>query len=120
MKLLVVEDEEEIAEFVRSGLEEHGYSVDLCNNGNDGLERAQSGGYDAVLLDIMLPGRDGLSILKLLRQRKHTVPVILVTARGEVEERVEGLQLGADDYLPKPFYMAELLAILIEGQGLLP
>lgn len=124
MKLLVVEDEEEIAEFVRSGLEEHGYSVDLCNNGNDGLERALSGGYDAVLLDIMLPGRDGLSILKLLRQRKHTVPVILVTARGEVEERVEGLQLGADDYLPKPFYMAELLARLesvvrrSSGQGL--
>jgi two-component system OmpR family response regulator len=124
VKLLVVEDEEDIAEFVRNGLEEQGYAVDICNNGNDGLERALSGDYDAVLLDIMLPGRDGLSILKLLRQRKHTVPVIVLTARGEVEERVEGLQLGADDYLAKPFYMAELLARLESvvrrtgGQGL--
>ena len=124
VKILLVEDENDIAEFVRNGLEENGYSVDHCDNGNDGLERALSGSYDAILLDIMLPGRDGLSILKLLRQRKHTVPVIVLSARGEVEERIEGLKLGADDYLPKPFYVAELLARLESvvrrsgGQGL--
>lgn len=112
VKILLVEDEKDIAEFVRNGLEASGYSVDHCDNGDDGLERASSGGYDAILLDIMLPGRDGLSILKLLRQRKHTVPVIVLSARGEVEERIEGLKLGADDYLPKPFYVAELLARL--------
>jgi two-component system OmpR family response regulator len=124
LKILLVEDEIEIAEFVRNGLAEHGYAVTHLDNGNDGLEAALSGEWDAILLDIMLPGRDGLSILKLLRERKHTVPVVVLSARGEVEERVEGLQLGADDYLPKPFYMAELLARLesvvrrSSGQGL--
>jgi DNA-binding response OmpR family regulator len=112
VKILLVEDEKEIAEFVKNGLAEKGYQVTVRDNGNDGLEAALSGEWDAILLDIMLPGRDGLSILKLLRQRKHTVPVVVLSARGEVEERVEGLQLGADDYLPKPFYMAELLARL--------
>lgn len=112
VKILLVEDEKEIAEFVKNGLSEKGYQVTVCDNGNDGLGLALSGEWDAILLDIMLPGRDGLSILKLLRQRKHTVPVVVLSARGEVEERVEGLQLGADDYLPKPFYMAELLARL--------
>ena len=112
VKILLVEDENEIAEFVKTGLSEKGYQVTVCDNGNDGLDAALSGEWDAILLDIMLPGRDGLSILKLLRQRKHTVPVVVLSARGEVEERVEGLQLGADDYLPKPFYMAELLARL--------
>ncbi|MGK0188894.1 MAG: two-component system OmpR family response regulator [Verrucomicrobiales bacterium] len=112
MKVLVVEDEKPIASFVRNGLEEQGYVVDLCHNGTDGLTLATSRSYDAVVLDIMLPGRDGLSILKLLRQRNDPVPVIIITSRGEVEERVEGLNLGADDYLAKPFYISELIARL--------
>lgn len=112
VKVLVVEDEKPIGAFVRNGLEEQGYAVDLCDNGNDGLMLATSGVYDAVVLDIMLPGRDGLSILKLLRQRHNPVPVIIITSRGEVEERVEGLNLGADDYLAKPFYISELIARL--------
>lgn len=110
--MLVVEDEKPIASFVRNGLEEQGYAVDLCDNGTDGLALATSRNYDAVVLDIMLPGRDGLSILKLLRQRHDPVPVIIITSRGEVEERVEGLNLGADDYLAKPFYITELIARL--------
>ena len=112
VKVLVVEDEKPIASFVRNGLEEQGYTVDLCHNGHDGLTLAMSRSYDAVVLDIMLPGRDGLSILKLLRQRNDPVPVIIITSRGEVEERVEGLNLGADDYLAKPFYISELIARL--------
>ena len=112
VKVLVVEDEKPIASFVRNGLEEQGYTVDLCDNGNEGLTLATSRSYDAVVLDIMLPGRDGLSILKLLRQRNDPVPVIIITSRGEVEERVEGLNLGADDYLAKPFYITELIARL--------
>jgi two-component system, OmpR family, response regulator len=112
VKVLVVEDEKPIASFVRNGLEEQGYAVDLCHNGHDGLTLATSRRYDAVILDIMLPGRDGLSILKLLRQRNDPVPVIIITSRGEVEERVEGLNLGADDYLAKPFYISELIARL--------
>ena len=112
MKVLVVEDEKPIASFIRNGLEEHGYAVDLCDNGNEALTLATSRSYDALVLDIMLPGRDGLSILKLLRQRNDPVPVVIITSRGEVEERVEGLNLGADDYLAKPFYMTELIARL--------
>jgi two-component system OmpR family response regulator len=112
VKVLVVEDEKPIASFIRNGLEEQGYAVDLCDNGTEGLTLATSRSYDALVLDIMLPGRDGLSIVKLLRERNDPVPVIIITSRGEVEERVEGLNLGADDYLAKPFYMTELIARL--------
>jgi DNA-binding response OmpR family regulator len=110
MKVLVIEDEKKIAGFVRKGLEEQGYSVTVSNNGDDGYLIAKTQAFDVVILDIMLPGRDGLSILKNLREQKNTVPVIMLTARSEMNEKVEGLNLGADDYVTKPFYMEELIA----------
>jgi DNA-binding response OmpR family regulator len=110
MRVLVAEDEKKLAGFIRKGLEEHGFAVTVCHNGDDAYTLLQVQPFDLVVLDIMLPGRDGLSILKNLRERKNTVPVILVTARSEANERVEGLNLGADDYTAKPFYMDELLA----------
>lgn len=112
MKLLVIEDEKKIANLLQKGLKEHGYVVEVCNDGNEGLERASGHPYDAIILDIMLPGRDGLSLLRTLRERKVTTPVMILTARGEVTERVEGLNIGADDYLAKPFAMDELVARL--------
>ncbi len=110
MKVLVVEDEKEVAGLIRRGLEEQGFSVELSHNGTEALALATSRQYDAIVLDIMLPGRDGLSILKTLRNQRNAVPVILLTARSEVEERVEGLDLGADDYVTKPFYVEELIS----------
>lgn len=112
MKILVVEDEKKIASFVRKGLEAQGFVVDVCHDGGDGFTAASTRPYDAIILDIMLPGRDGLSILRGLRDRRMSVPVILLTARGELNERLEGLNLGADDYLTKPFYIEELIARL--------
>jgi len=112
VKVLVVEDEQKIASFVRRGLEEAGYEVAVSDHGDEAYDLAQGEPWDAIVLDIMLPGRDGLSILKQLRQQKNAVPVILLTARGELDERLEGLDLGADDYLTKPFFLAELLARL--------
>ena len=112
MRILVVEDERKIAGFIRQGLEEHGFDVDVSGNGDDAFTLATTRSYDAIVLDIMLPGRDGLSILRGLRERKNTVPVILVTARTELNERIDGLNLGADDYLTKPFYVEELIARL--------
>ncbi|MDF7801594.1 response regulator transcription factor [Pontiellaceae bacterium B1224] len=113
MKLLIVEDDLKIAAFVQKGLKEQGYVVDACHNGDEGYDLAAGETYDVILLDIMLPGRDGLSILRALREDKNTVPVILLTARSGLDERVEGLNLGADDYLPKPFFMEELIARII-------
>lgn len=110
MRILVVEDERKIAGFIRQGLEEHGFDVEVCGNGDDAFTLATTRSYDTIVLDIMLPGRDGLSILRGLRERKNTVPVILVTARTELNERIDGLNLGADDYLTKPFYVEELIA----------
>ena len=112
MKILVIEDEKKIANLLQKGLREQGYTVDLSHDGNDGLERASAQPYEAIILDIMLPGRDGLSVLRKLRERKVTTPVLVLTARGEVNERVEGLNAGADDYLAKPFAMDELVARL--------
>jgi two-component system OmpR family response regulator len=112
MKILVIEDEKKIANLLQKGLREQGYTVDLSHDGNDGLERASAQPYEAIILDIMLPGRDGLSVLRNLRERKVTTPVLVLTARGEVNERVEGLNAGADDYLAKPFAMDELVARL--------
>ncbi len=112
MKILVVEDDPKIRSFIRQGLKEQGFAVEACGDGDQGLSRATSAAYDAIVLDIMLPGRDGLSLLRELRQRKNAVPVILLTARSSPVERVEGLDLGADDYLTKPFYMDELIARL--------
>jgi DNA-binding response OmpR family regulator len=113
MKVLIVEDDRKIASFVQKGLKEQGYVVDVCNDGDEGYDLASGESYDVILLDIMLPGRDGLSILRGLREEKNTVPVILLTARSGLDERVEGLNMGADDYLPKPFFMEELLARII-------
>jgi len=112
MKVLLVEDEKQIAGFVRKGLEEQGFAVEWVSDGDHAYQLATSQQYDAIVLDIMLPGRDGLSILRNLRQQRNPVPVILVTARTELDERVEGLNLGADDYLTKPFYVEELIARL--------
>ncbi len=112
MKVLVVEDEKKIASFVRNGLEAQGFIVDVAYRGDDGFTLATTRPYDVAVLDIMLPGRDGLSILRNLRDRKHPLPVILLTARSELNERLEGLNLGADDYLTKPFHIEELIARL--------
>jgi len=110
VKIFVVEDEKKLAGFMRKGLEEQGFAVTVSHDGNEAYTLACTQSFDLIVLDIMLPGRDGLSILKNLRERKNTLPVILVTARSEANERVEGLNVGADDYITKPFYMDELLA----------
>src|SRR5436305_10947167 len=110
MRILVVEDEKKTASFIRKALQAEGFAVDVCHNGDDGLAAARLTPFDAIVLDIMLPGRDGLSLLRQLRERHNPIPVLLLSARGEVNERVEGLNSGADDYLPKPFVIAELVA----------
>ncbi|MDA8123744.1 MAG: response regulator transcription factor [Deltaproteobacteria bacterium] len=110
MKVLFIEDDRKISEFVKKGLRELGVVVDTCEDGEEGFVLALSQPYDVLLLDIMLPGRDGLAVLRELRERKNSIPVILLTARSALNERVEGLNLGADDYLSKPFYIEELLA----------
>jgi DNA-binding response OmpR family regulator len=110
MRVLVVEDEKKTASFIRKALQAESFAVDVAANGADALSAASCTPFDAIVLDIMLPGRDGLSVLRQLRERKNTTPVLLLSARGEVNERVEGLNAGADDYLPKPFELAELVA----------
>lgn len=110
MKILLVEDEQRIANFVRSGLAARGFGITYCADGDSGLEQACSGHFDAIVLDIMLPGRDGLSILKALRDGGDATPVILLTARNELGDRIQGLDLGADDYMAKPFFVEELAA----------
>jgi two-component system, OmpR family, response regulator len=110
MHILFVEDEAKIAKFVNAGLKEHGFIVDYCDNGDEGYNRALDNEYDALVLDIMVPGKDGLAILKSLRRAKKNVPVILLTARNELDDRIEGLNLGADDYIAKPFFVEELVA----------
>src|ERR1043166_128429 len=110
MRVLVVEDEKKTASFVRKALQAEGFAVDVCHNGEEAWSAAHVTPFDAIVLDIMLPGRDGLSLLRQLRERRNTTPVLLLSARGEVNERVEGLNAGADDYLPKPFALAELVA----------
>lgn len=112
MRVLVVEDQVRIASFVEKGLKEQGFVIDVVNDGDEGYALATTEPYDAIVLDIMLPGRDGLSILKQLRKKGNVVPVILLTARTELDERLEGLNLGADDYMTKPFYIEELVARL--------
>jgi DNA-binding response OmpR family regulator len=124
MRILVVEDEKKIAGFIRKGLAETGFTVVVCARGDDALQLASVERFDAVVLDIMLPGRDGLSVLRQLRERRNTVPVVFLTARDGLSERVEGLNLGADDYLTKPFSIEELIARLraiwrrLSGEGL--
>lgn len=109
MRVLVVEDEHKLAEYLRKGLTEQGFLVEVARDGIEGRHLAVEGEYDLVVLDVMLPGVDGFSILSALR-RKHNTPVLMLTARDRVEDRVRGLQDGADDYLVKPFAFSELLA----------
>jgi len=112
MRILLLEDQNKLLSFARKGLEEQGILVDAVSDGDEAWEMAVSTPYDALVLDIMVPGRDGLSILRGLRERRSTVPVILLTARGALPEKIEGLNLGADDYMTKPFYVEELAARL--------
>lgn len=110
MRVLVVEDEPKIAELVRDTLLDEGFEVELCGDGSEAIAALRHGGHDAVVLDVMLPGLDGLSVLRSLRMDGKTVPVLLLTAKSGIDEKVEGLDLGADDYLTKPFYTKELVA----------
>jgi DNA-binding response OmpR family regulator len=112
MRVLVIEDERKVASFIKHGLEEERYIVEIAYDGTSGLEMAMNNQFDAILLDVMLPGKDGFSILKELRESGISTPVLVLTARGATEERVQGLDLGADDYLAKPFSFEELAARL--------
>jgi DNA-binding response OmpR family regulator len=112
MKILIIEDEKGLARLIKKGLEENFFTVDVSFDGVEGMHMAETWPYDAILLDIMLPGIDGFEILQSLRERKNDVPVLIITARGEIEERIRGLNLGADDYIPKPFDFSELIARL--------
>ncbi|MGN0526282.1 MAG: response regulator transcription factor [Acutalibacteraceae bacterium] len=110
MKLLYAEDEKSMSEAVTDILEYHNYSVDAVYNGNDALDYAKTEHYDGIILDIMMPGLNGIEVLQELRKSGDKTPVILLTAKSDIEDRIEGLDAGADDYLPKPFNMGELLA----------
>ncbi|HEY0581700.1 MAG TPA: response regulator transcription factor, partial [Chloroflexota bacterium] len=110
MRILVVEDEHKLASVLKRGLEEHGYAVDLAYDGDDGLAMTTAAPYDLIVLDVMLPGLDGLSLCNQLRAQKMHMPVLMLTARDAVDDRVAGLDSGADDYLTKPFAFRELLA----------
>lgn len=112
MRVLIVEDEPKTLSYLRRGLEEHGFVVDTAEGGVEGSDLAHSGAYDAIILDVMLPGQDGWSIITELRRRQIATPVLFLTARDAVHDRVRGLELGADDYLVKPFAFSELLARL--------
>ena len=110
MRLLYAEDETAMAEAVADILTFHKYTVEMVDNGQDALDFAMEGNYDGIILDIMMPNMDGLTVLRKLRAAGDHTPVLLLTAKSEVADRIEGLDLGADDYLPKPFVMEELLA----------
>lgn len=109
MRLLVIEDERKTGEYLKKGFEESGFAVDVASNGVDGLHLALEGGYELIVLDVMLPGLDGWAVIKQLRAKSAT-PVLFLTARDDIDDRVKGLELGADDYLIKPFAFVELLA----------
>lgn len=109
MKILVVEDEPRAAQYLRQGLTEQGFTVDVALNGADGLHSAMAGDHDLIVLDIMLPGFDGFAVLSALRSSKHT-PVLMLTARSNTDDKLKGFDLGADDYLVKPFQFPELVA----------
>lgn len=121
MKILIVEDEKKTAEYLRKGLSEHGFVVDVAENGEDGLHLALTGDYTLVILDVMLPDRDGWSVIGALRESGRQTPVLFLTARDTVNDKVKGLELGADDYMTKPFAFSEILArvrtILRRGPG---
>src|SRR5438445_6132668 len=110
MRFLVVEDEKRIADFLSRGLESAGYAIDVAANGTRAIDMVHATDYDLVILDMMLPDMDGLQVLEKIRNRKASPPVLILSARGGVDDRVKGLELGADDYLIKPFAFVELLA----------
>lgn len=110
MAILIIEDERKIREFLRRGLAEEGYTVEVAADGNAGLELASGGAYDLIILDLLVPGRDGLDVCRALRAEGISTPVLMLTARDTVHDRVTGLDVGADDYLTKPFAFEELLA----------
>ena len=110
MRILLVEDEKKVASFVKKGLEEEYHSVDVAFDGKNGLHIALTGEHDLIILDVMLPHKDGFSILKEIRSEKISTPVLFLTAKDTVSDKVQGLDIGADDYLPKPFAFEELLA----------
>lgn len=110
MRVLVIEDEAKTAAYLRQGLSENGFTVEVCNNGEEGLQQALSVENDIIILDVKLPGRDGWSVLTALRHAGNHTPVVFLTASGSAEDKVKGLELGADDYLVKPFGFAELVA----------
>jgi DNA-binding response OmpR family regulator len=112
MRILVVEDERKVSSFIRRGLEEERYIVETASDGEEGLVLALENHFDAIVLDVMLPKMDGYSVLRELRAAGKSVPVLMLTARGSMEDRVQGLDLGADDYLAKPFHFEELAARL--------
>ena len=112
MRILVVEDDRKVANFIQSGLAEEGYAVDVLYEGSHAGEQAGACDYDAVVLDLMLPGRSGFQVLRDIRARKSTLPILILTAKDTVQERVAGLDGGADDYMVKPFALAELSARL--------
>lgn len=110
MRVLVVEDEKKVASFIKRGLEEESFSVDVAYDGEEGLDMAANNPYDVILMDLMLPKKDGLSVIRELRERDIVTPVLCLTAKDAVEDIVEGLETGSDDYLTKPFAFGELLA----------
>lgn len=121
MRILVVEDEAKVASFIRRALEEESYAVDVCGDGAQGLDLALAGCYDLIILDLMLPGMPGIEALKALRKAQVAAPVLILTARSELDQKVKGLDAGADDYLTKPFAIEELVAraraLLRRGTG---
>jgi len=124
MRILLVEDEAKVASFIRRALEEESYAIDVCADGTQGLElarEAKDGRYDLIILDLMLPGLSGLEILKALRKQQIRAPVLILTARSQLDQKVKGLDAGADDYLTKPFAIEELVArvraLLRRGSG---
>src|SRR5678810_277116 len=112
MRVMVIEDDRKVASFIQTGLQQEGYAVDVLHEGSGAGEQARAIDYDAVVLDLMLPGRSGFQVLRDIRARKVTLPVLILTASDSLEERVAGLDAGADDYMGKPFALAELSARL--------
>ena len=110
MRILVIEDERKIAQFIKRGLKEEGYAVDAANDGEEGHFLAATNDYDLIILDVLLPRLDGVNLCKKLRDEKNSVPIIILTAKDDVEDKIKGLDAGADDYLTKPFAFEELLA----------
>ena len=112
MRILIVEDDHKVAAFLKKGLTEEQYAFDLCDNGADGLFWATENPYDAILLDVMLPQKDGLAVCRALRDRGARTPILMLTAKDTVADKVRGLDVGADDYLAKPFSFDELLGVV--------